>query len=79
VNRQTDWIGHIWCRNCRLKHVIEGNIEVRIEVRGRRERRRKRLLDNFKEERGYCKLKEEALDGTLWRTRFGRGYEPVVR
>jgi hypothetical protein len=23
-------------------------------------------------------LKEEALDRTLWRTRFGRGYEPVV-
>jgi hypothetical protein len=26
----------------------------------------------------YCKLKEEALDRTLWRTRFGRGYGPVV-
>jgi hypothetical protein len=24
-------------------------------------------------------LKEEALDCTLWRTRFGRGYGPVVR
>jgi hypothetical protein len=24
-------------------------------------------------------LKEEALDRTLWRTRFGRGYGPVVR
>jgi len=23
-------------------------------------------------------LKEEALDGTLWRTRFGRGYALVV-
>jgi len=23
--------------------------------------------------RGYCKLKQEALDLTLWRTRFGRG------
>jgi hypothetical protein len=27
----------------------------------------------------YWKLKEEALDRTLWRTRFGRGYGPVVR
>jgi hypothetical protein len=25
------------------------------------------------------KLKEEALDRTHWRTRFGRGYGPVVR
>jgi hypothetical protein len=25
----------------------------------------------------YWKLKEEALDRTLWRTRFGRGYGPV--
>jgi len=24
-------------------------------------------------------LKEEALDRTLWRTHFGRGYGPVIR
>jgi hypothetical protein len=36
-------------------------------------------LDNFKEKRRYWKLKEEALDRTLWRNRFGRGYGPVVR
>jgi hypothetical protein len=24
-------------------------------------------------------VKEEALDYTLWRTRFGKGYEPVIR
>jgi len=24
-------------------------------------------------------LKEEALDRTIWRARFGRGFEPVVR
>jgi len=29
--------------------------------------------------REYCKLKETALDRTLWRTRFGRGCGPVVR
>jgi len=46
---------------------------------GRRGRRRKQLLDDLKEKRGYCKLKEEALDGTLWGTRFGRGCGPVVR
>jgi hypothetical protein len=37
------------------------------------------LLDGIKETRGYCKLEEEALDCTLWRTRSGGGYEPVVR
>jgi hypothetical protein len=46
---------------------------------GRRGRRRKQLLDDLKEKIGYWKLKEEALDRTQWRTRFGRGYGPVVR
>jgi hypothetical protein len=50
-------------RNCLLKHVIEGNIEGRIEVTGRRGRRRKQLLD-LKEKRGSWILKEEALDRT---------------
>jgi hypothetical protein len=46
---------------------------------GRRGRRRRQLLDDLKEKRIYWKLKEEALDGILWRTRFGRGKELVVR
>jgi len=41
---------------------------------GRRGRRRKQLLDGSKETRGYWELKEEALDRTLWRTGFRRGY-----
>jgi hypothetical protein len=72
-------MGHILRRNCLLKHVFEGKIQVRIEVTGRRGRRRKQLLDDVKEKRGYCKLKEEALDRTLWRTRFRRAYGPVVK
>jgi len=48
-------------------------------VTGRRGRRRKKLLHDLKEKTGYCKLKEEALHRTLWRTRFGRGYGPVAR
>jgi hypothetical protein len=56
-----------------------GRIDGSIEVTGRRARNRKQLLDNLKERRGCWKLKEEALDRTLWRTRFGRGYGPVVR
>jgi hypothetical protein len=76
--RKSNWIGHILRRNCILKHIIEGKIE-RIEVTRRRERRRKQLLDDLKETRGYWKFKEEALARIMWRTRFGRGYGPVVR
>ena len=46
---------------------------------GRRGRRRKRLLDDLKRKRKYCKLTEEALDRTMWRAVFGRGHGPVVR
>jgi hypothetical protein len=77
--RKANWIGHILRRNCLVKHVIEGELEERIEMTGRRGRRRKQLLDGLKEKRSYWKLKEEALDRTMWRTRFGRGYGPVVR
>jgi hypothetical protein len=59
--------------------VIEGNLEGRTEVTGRRGRTSKQLLGDLNEKRRYWKLKEEALDHTLWRTRFGRGYEAVVR
>jgi hypothetical protein len=44
--------------------VIEGKLEGRIEMTGRRERRRKQLLDDIKEKKRYWKLKEEALDRT---------------
>jgi hypothetical protein len=77
--RKANWIGHILRRNCLLKHVIEGKLEGRIEMTGRRGRGRKQLLDGLKEKGRYWKLKEEALDRTVWRTRFGRGYGPVVR
>jgi len=36
-------------------------------------------LDDLKERRGYSHLKEEALDHTMWRARFGRSFGPVVR
>jgi hypothetical protein len=53
--------------NCLLKRVIEGKMEKRIQVTGRRGRRRKRLLYDLKETREYWKLEEEALNLTLWR------------
>ena len=46
---------------------------------GRQGRRRRKLLDDFKERRGYSHLKEEALDRTMWRARFVRDFGPVVR
>jgi len=46
---------------------------------GRRGRRRRKLLDDLKERRENFHLKEEALDRTMWRARFGRGFGPVVR
>ena len=76
--RKANWIGHIWRRNCLLQRVTEGKIQGGIEVTGRQGRRRK-LLDDLKERRGYSHLKEEALDRTMWRARFERGFEPVVR
>jgi len=48
-------------------------------VTGRQGRRRRKLLDDLKERREYSHLKEEALDRTMWRARFGRGFGPVVR
>jgi hypothetical protein len=63
--RKAEWIGHILCRNSLLKHVIQGNLQGRTEMMGRRGTRPKQLLDDLKENRRYWKLKEEALDHTL--------------
>jgi hypothetical protein len=56
--RKTNWIGHILRRNCLLQQVSEGKIKGEIEVAGRRGRRRRKLLDDVKERRGYSHLKE---------------------
>ena len=77
--RKANWIGHILRRNCLLKQVIEGKIKGEMEVARRRGRRRKKLLDDIKERRGYSHLKEEALHRTIWMHRFGGGFGPVVR
>jgi hypothetical protein len=53
--RKANWIGHILRGNCLLKHVIEGKLEGRIEMTGRRGRRRKQLLYDLKEKRRYWK------------------------
>jgi len=40
--------------------------------------RKKKLLDGLRETRRFWKLKEKALDFSVWRTGFGRSCEPVI-
>ena len=62
------WIGRILRSNYLIKHI-------KLKKLNRRGvRRRKQLLDDLKEMRRYCKIKEEALDHNL----FGTGYGPVL-
>jgi len=77
--RNANWIGHILCRNWLLQRVIEGKVEGVVEVRGRRGRRCRKLLDDLKERRGYCHLKEEAVDRTVWRAGFRDGSDRKTR
>jgi hypothetical protein len=79
LKRKAKWIGHILRRSCLLQRVIDGKLQRGIEVTGREGRRRRKLLDDVKEKRGYSHLKEEALDRTMWRARFGEGFGPLVR
>ncbi|PNF36607.1 hypothetical protein B7P43_G13846 [Cryptotermes secundus] len=76
--RKANWIGHVLRRNCLLKEAIEGKIDGRIEVTRRRGRRRKKMLDDLGDRRGYCHLKEKALDRIKWRNCFERDCGPVV-
>jgi hypothetical protein len=48
-----------------VQRVIEGKIQGGIEVTGSQGRRRRKLLDDLKERRGYSHLKEEVLDRTM--------------
>jgi hypothetical protein len=69
--REVNWTGHILRSNCLLKHVTEG----KTGGTGGRARRYKQLLNDLKETRGYWRLKEEAVDRTIWRTHFGTGHK----
>jgi hypothetical protein len=71
--------GFILFINCLLQWVTEEKTQGWIEVTGRQGRRLRKLLNEVKEKRGYSHLKEEALDRSMWRARFGRGFGPVVR
>jgi hypothetical protein len=58
---------------------MERKIKGEMEATRRRGRRCRKLLDDLKNRRGYSHLKEEALDRTMWRNRFGGRFGPVVR
>ena len=77
--RKANWIGHILRRNCLIRQVVEGKIKGELEVTRRGGRRRNKLLDDLREGGGYSHLKEEALNCTMWRDRFGGGIGPVIR
>jgi hypothetical protein len=58
---------------------MEGKIKEEMEVTRRRGRRRKNLLVDLKVRRGYSHLKDEILESTMWRNRFGRGFGSFAR
>jgi hypothetical protein len=76
--QKANWISHILHRNCLLQWVTEGKIKGGIQVTVRRGIRHRKLLDDLKERRGYSHVKEEALDRTMWRAHFGRGFGPFI-
>ena len=71
IKMKANWIGHILRRNCLLQWVIEGKIKGGIEVTGRRGRRRRKLLDDLKERKGYSfeggSSRSHYVESSLWK------------
>ena len=63
LHRKANWISHILRRNCLLH---DGQM---TEVKGVG-RIRTQLLDDLRNRRRYCELKEEAEDRKIWRCQF---------
>jgi hypothetical protein len=75
---QTSALNYLTARN----NPKDGGIRDRGKGKSdkmKRKKTRKEILNDLKVIRECWKLKEEALDRTLWRTRFGRDYRRVVR
>jgi hypothetical protein len=51
--RKVNWMGHILRGNGLLKHVVERNTAGNVKVTGRGGHRRKQLLYDLEEKRGY--------------------------
>ena len=75
---KANWIGHILYRNCLLKHVIEGNMERRIDWKEDVEEEVSSYRKTLREGRGYWKFKDDALRGKLFRNGFDVPYGPFV-
>jgi hypothetical protein len=73
-----NFIGHFLCRNGLLRHFIGGN-NRKVRRDGKTWKKSRHLLDERKEKRRYWKLKEEALERTVWKARYERCYGPVAR
>jgi hypothetical protein len=65
-----------WAETVFRNTLLEDRMRDRSD--GKEGRRHKQLLDDLKEMGRHWKLKDEAPDRTVWKTRFGRGYGPVV-
>jgi hypothetical protein len=77
--QKANWIGHILRIHCLLQQVVEGKIKGGIEVKARRGRRHRKLLDDLKERQGYSHLKKEALDRQIVDSSLWKRLGPVVR
>ena len=55
---KANWIGRILRRNWLLQRVIEGKIQGGIEVTRKQGRKRRKLLADLKERRGYSHLRK---------------------
>ena len=66
-------------KNCRVKTCYLGEDGSKCRRKCQKRLKNKQLLDDRKETRRYWKLREEALDRTGWRTRYGRGCGNIVR
>jgi hypothetical protein len=53
-------------RNCLLQQVVEGKIKGGIEMTERQGRRRKKLLDDIKETRGYSRSISQGVGELAW-------------
>jgi hypothetical protein len=47
--------------------MIEGKLEGRIKMTGRRGRRRKQLLYDLEEKRGYWKSRSHPVENSFWK------------
>jgi len=55
--QEANCAGHILRRNCLLRHVIEGKLDGRIKVTGRRGRKRKQILETLRKGKDTVILK----------------------